>query len=530
MKKLLALLLALTMLMVVFTSCNTNQPQNVSSDNISTGEEDIGGEDDPYFEPEDPVVDPEPEIEEENLSPVMLRANNILLGEDQEYIQSALEKDANGKIVANNYRLKQFIKKLRANKSISLVFFGAQNIAADGGYTERFTAWIDAETTGNIDSYECGLPGVTSEDAVYRVKHDILDRNPDLVFIDLTVVDNFGGGAKNRAPYYENIIRRVLAESNAAVVIISNAAAEGNSYRQNASNPDPMITAAEYHKEIAEFYNLPFIDMQNATWDIVSLLVDKRPYGQVPVCNWPVFGMTANHLSDTGHKNLAEMMKALILNVEKETVTDKAPNYGNTANENTFLHKNNSYMNYDYMDAMDIYYTTDVVGMGTLKENAGYSLINERNAALSQWSKRADYNGSNQFFQAFRPLLSEPGAVTLESAPIIINLPEVTKENKANLHIAFEEATGGKAGVPFSLYRYTCYDKNGKIIGGQGKVTSSPFLWSETPQDWTYTGQTIKLLEGTVQVKFEIYCAGGYMRLYGIGRTQEITGRTNANY
>ena len=90
-------------------------------------------------------------------------------------------------------------------------------------------------------------------------------------------------------------------------------------------------------------------------------------------------------------------------------------------------------MTYDYIDAMDLYYSTDVAGLGKLKNNAGYSLVNKKNASLSQWSKAADHNGTSQYFQAFRPLLSAADADIKESAPIIINMPEVTKTNKVIL-------------------------------------------------------------------------------------------------
>ncbi len=523
MKKLLAILLALTMLALVFTACK-EVPADVSSDIISSEPEE-----DPYIEEPWEEI-PEEEIPESNLSAVQLRANNIQMGEDQEYIQACLVKDKNGKVSGNNYRLKQFIKKVYANKDVNVVFFGGQNVGVDGGYTDKFIAWLDSETTGYISSYEASFPGITSDDAIFRVKHDIVDRDPDIVFLDMTVQDAFGGGAKNRAVYFENMVRKVLEETDAAVVIISNAAAEVNSYRQNNSNPDPMITAAEYHKAIAEHYDVAYVDFHNATWDIVSLLVDKKPYGQIPVCSWPIFGESNTDLSDVGHKNLSEALIALIENVKAETKTDAKPSYGSKTNVNTYLYKNNSYMNFDYMDVMDIYYSTDVVGMGKLKNNAGYSLENLKGASLAQWSKAADHNGTSQFFQAFRPLLSAADADIKESAPIIINMPEVTKTNKAYLHVAFDPVTSGSQTIPFSMFRYTCYDKNGKVIGGEGKRSLTKPSWTETPTNWTYNGNVIELREGTVKVVFEIYCPAGYIRLYGVSRTQTITGRTNVNY
>ena len=538
MKKLLAIVLALVMVMTVFAACTPKKPGPVSSDVIDTPSDDWSEEDwgeDDWVE-EDWVEEDfgEEDVEDPNanISPVQLRANNIQLGEDMEYIQSGIIRDKNGKVKANNYRLKQFINKMNSGKNIKVCFFGGQNVGIEGGYSDRFISWLEPEANGYVTSYEASFPGIISDAAIFRTKHDVIDQNPDLVFLDFTVQDAFGGGAKNRAPIFENMVRKILAESDAAVVIISNVAAEINSYRQNNSNPDPMTTAAEYHKAIAEYYGVPFIDFHNATWDIVSLLVDKKPYGQIPVCSWPIFGQTNTDLTDVGHKNLSEMMKALILAVKDEKTTDKAVTLGKTSDANTYLYKNNSYMTYDYIDAMDLYLGTNLrTGSSSSlpSQIAGYSLAylerDKNKAAYSQWSKYGDYNGSNQFFQAFRPLLSSATADTLISAPIVIDMPKVTKENKAFLHVAYEQTTGGKQTIPFSLVRYTCYDENGKIIGGEGKRYSSPALWKETPTNWAYDGYRIELREGTVRVEFEIYAGSGYIRLYGVGRTQTINGK-----
>lgn len=525
MKKLLAMLLALVMILGVFAACTPQNPAPNSSDVIDT-DDDWDDWDDFEDDFSDDFVDDfiEEDVPNANLNPVQLRANNIQMGEDAEFIQAGIIKDKSGKVAANNYRMKNFIKKFRANKDLKVVYFGGDNVGVDGGFTDRFTSWLDGESTGFVSSYEASFPGITSTDAVFRVKHDVIDQKPDLVFLDFAVQDAFEDSAKTRAPIFENIVRRILAETDAALVIISNAAAEVNTYRQNNSNPDPMATAGEYHKAIAEFYGVPFIDFHNATWDVVSLLVDKRPYGQIPVCYWPVFGTSNTDLTDVGHKNLSEMMKALITNIEAEKTTDTAKTLGATTNTATYLYKDNGYMTYDYIDAMDIYLSTSVYDKKLPAHDAGYSMENYK-GSISKWSKASDYNGTRQFFQAFRPLLEESTDEVKVSAPLIFNIPEVTKENEAYLHVAYEQTTGGSATIPFSLYRYTCYDKNGKIIGGTGKQVLSPRLWKETPTNWGYDGERIKLKEGTVRVTFEIYARAGYIRVYGIGRTQTMSGK-----
>ena len=535
MKKLLAILLALVMLVGSFAACTPKDQAPVSSDIIDDYDdwEDDSWEDDWDDSWDDDFGDIEVDDPLSNLSPVQIRANNIQMGEDAEYIQAGILKEESGKVKANNFRMKQFINKMyNTTQDIKVCYLGGINVGVDSGYADRFTSWLDAEAKGYVTSYEASFPGIVSEDAVYRVKHDVIDQNPDIVVLDLAVQDGFGGSAKNRAPVFENIVRKILAETkNTAVVVVSSAAAEINSYRQNANNPDPMITAGEYHQAIAEYYGVPFIDFHNATWDIVGLLVDKKPYGQIPVCNWGIFGQDNTKITDVGHKNLSEMLKALVLNVKAEKTVDEEKTFGNVNDPDTFLYKDNSYMTCDYIDIMDLYTATNVRtgNKGKPSNIAGYSLgfaeWDTKKAAYSQWSKAADYNGTKQFMQAFRPLLSAATADIKVSAPITVLMPEVTKENKAFIHVAFEQTTGGNQTIPFSLYRYTCYDKNGKIIGGAGKQVASPSLWKETPQDWAYNGQKIELKEGTVRVEFEIYAKSGYIRVYGIARTQTIEGK-----
>ena len=565
MKKLLAILLALVMVLGMFTACTPKKPGPVSSDIIDTSSDDDYYDDDEDFD-EDEDWDEDEDFDEDedwdedfdedeydeddeddkddkddegdiedpyaNLSPVQLRANNIQMGEDAEYIQAGIIKDKNGKVVANNNRMKKFIEKLHTKgQNVKVCYFGGENISVDSGYTDRFTSWLDSEAASYVSSYEASFPGIVSTDAIYRVKHDVIDQKPDLVVLDFAVQDSFGGGAKNRAPIFENMVRRILAETDAAVVIVSNIGAEVNSYRQNANNPDPMVTAAEYHHAVAEYYGVPFIDFYNATWDIISLLVDKRPYGQVPVCSWGIFGESNTDLTNVGHINLAEMLKALVKNIEAEKTTDKPVKLGKVSDTSSYLYKNNSYMTYDYIDAMDIYLSTDVVGYKPgVKSYAGYSMENKKGASLAQYSKKSDYNGTSQCFQAFRPLLSAATADVKEAAPLIFNIPEVTKENKAYIHVAYDPVTGpgsGSSSIPFALVRITCYDKNGKIIGGEGKRFLTHPYWLETPQNWTYDGQKLELKEGTVKVVYEMYAGSGYIQIFGIGRTQTIKGKVS---
>ena len=268
-----------------------------------------------------------------------------------------------------------------------------------------------------------------------------------------------------------------------------------------------MVTAAKYHKEIAEFYGVPVIDFQESTWEVISTLVDKKPYGEVPLCSWPIFGTTNTALTDVGHKNLSAMIIDLIDMARETKITDKALKLASTSKTSSYLYKNNSHMTYDYIDFMDIYYLTSYSGYTKNKTTAGgygfLTYVDENGKSwksLSKWSKKADRNGSGQYLTGFRPLLESSTATRKDRAPIYMQIPEVTKTNKAYINFTVDPVTGGTTYV-------VCYDKDGKEISSKSSGIFRKH--TETAQAWSYQ-KLWELPEGTCKVNLSIYYGAGY--------------------
>ncbi len=107
--------------------------------------------------------------------------------------------------------LPNFFSKLEAGKPVRIAYLGG-SITAQAGWRVLTLSWFrkhypDAE----IDEINAAIGGTGSDLGVFRLEHDVLKHNPDLLFVEFAVND--GGAPPDRIHRaMEGILRQTIAD------------------------------------------------------------------------------------------------------------------------------------------------------------------------------------------------------------------------------------------------------------------------------------------------------------------------------
>lgn len=175
----------------------------------------------------------------------------------------------------NVSRMQNQIKRAQNGEEVTVAYIG-------GSITEGLTAGADAcyakltyqhfaKTYGkgdNVKYVNAGLSGTPSTLGVLRLDRDVLQKKPDIVFIEFAVNDGSDSAYQSS---YESMVRMLLeSDRNIAVVLLFARTAEGYS-------------AQSYMKQIGSYYSLPMIsyadaltymiDNKQMTWEDFSTMI-----------------------------------------------------------------------------------------------------------------------------------------------------------------------------------------------------------------------------------------------------------------
>ncbi|WP_243186797.1 SGNH/GDSL hydrolase family protein [Clostridium muellerianum] len=138
-----------------------------------------------------------------------------------------------------------------------------------------------------------GVSGTGSNFGVFRLKRDVIDNDPNLVFIEFAVNDRIEN-SYNAAVTIEGILRQLANLKNKPAVVI-------------LITPTGLSDAcSSVHKRIAYYYDAPVIDIQ----DYVYRHIGKEEY------SWKDISIDNFHPNDKGHEIYAEC----IINSIKENL------------------------------------------------------------------------------------------------------------------------------------------------------------------------------------------------------------------
>lgn len=195
-------------------------------------------------------------------------------------------------------------EKLQQDKHLVIGYFGGSITegagASDGSKTSwraLVTEWFRHEAPdARIEEINAAIGGTGSDFGAFRCKRDLLDKKPDLVFLEFAVNDS--EQAAKRAPYYEGIIRQILQSNpSAQIIAVYTVNKASDSYPRGETPP-----AVSSEQEIAGHYGLAGINVGKALSETI----------QSGKARWEDLTTDSTHPSDAGHKLYASEVIAFL--------------------------------------------------------------------------------------------------------------------------------------------------------------------------------------------------------------------------
>ena len=164
-------------------------------------------------------------------------------------------------------------------------------------YVDRVANWFASKFENTtVNKVNAGFSGTPSFLGTFRLEHDVLSHNPDLIIVEFSVNDlgNYQLDQGYMLDAYESVIRKSL-ESGAAVVAVFTV---NNLYYTSTNIGNSW---QNYHKLIADHYNIPTVSYHNAIY----------PNGQW-ITEWTKLSGDNVHPNVAGHALLANCITSYL--------------------------------------------------------------------------------------------------------------------------------------------------------------------------------------------------------------------------
>jgi len=118
------------------------------------------------------------------------------------------------------------IRKLKSGAETTIVALGdslTQGWMVRKGYIDFMEEMLrETFPESRFHLINCGIPGDTAEGGLYRLRGDVLDFNPDCVFVQFALNDAFCGySAAQFKQYIQRIIHEIRDDCDAEIVLIT---------------------------------------------------------------------------------------------------------------------------------------------------------------------------------------------------------------------------------------------------------------------------------------------------------------------
>jgi len=145
-------------------------------------------------------------------------------------------------------KLNNTISKLESGEKLTICGLGdslTEGWMVRKGYTEFLVEFIAEEyKKSNVNFINRGIPGDTAEGGLYRLRGDVLDRDPGLVLVQFGLNDAYMGYPVGR--YRSNIsaiAENIINDTEAEIILLTSSL---------IFDPDENAMAEEYYSAMAE--------------------------------------------------------------------------------------------------------------------------------------------------------------------------------------------------------------------------------------------------------------------------------------
>lgn len=163
----------------------------------------------------------------------------------------------------NQARLAKVIKQLQNGGSVTVSYLGGSITQGSSAgdelcYAKLTSDWlVEQFPDAKIVYANAGIGATGSYIGIHRAERDVLERSPNLVFVDFSVNDTSDRMSINNSAY-ESLIRKLWnSDSQPAIICLAMTQEDGTSVQ-------------DAHYEIAKKYDIPMISYRNAILDVID--------------------------------------------------------------------------------------------------------------------------------------------------------------------------------------------------------------------------------------------------------------------
>ena len=225
--------------------------------------------------------------------------------------QNAYHHDPN---VAEELRVRDglpnFFAKLEAGGPVRIAYLGG-SITAASGWRPKTLAWFKSQfPKAEVVEINAAISGTGSDYGACRIAHDVLARNPDLVFMEHRV----NGGAGFEAKSVEGIVRQVWRENPRIDLCLVYTIAQWM-LKDAQAGKNPGFGAIM--EGVADAYGIPSIDLgvEIAKREKAGSLIFQT---NIPVAGKLVFSSDGVHPGDAGHAVYCDVIARSMLTMKAE--------------------------------------------------------------------------------------------------------------------------------------------------------------------------------------------------------------------
>ncbi len=197
--------------------------------------------------------------------------------------------------------------RLKYNGDVRIAFIGGSITAANAGWRTQTFEWLQAQyPRAKLTEINAAIGGTGSDLGAYRIKEQVLDNHPDLVFVEFAVNDA-GADPRTIRRSMEGMVRKIWKnDPTTDIVFVYTLTDAFEQIYQGGSFPKAVIA----DEQVADHYGIPSIHLG---LEVVQQVIDNQMVMKFPATPTPqetaslgkrkVFSNDGIHpLSDTGHK------------------------------------------------------------------------------------------------------------------------------------------------------------------------------------------------------------------------------------
>ncbi|MFC5470649.1 SGNH/GDSL hydrolase family protein [Cohnella suwonensis] len=200
----------------------------------------------------------------------------------------------------NNNRVKKAIEKARQGREVTIVYLGGSITEGHSAGPERNYARLSCDcfsraygTGHNVKFVNAGMSGTNSLLGLIRVERDVLQYEPDIVFVEFAVNDSRDTTSMKA---FESLLARLFgSETHPAVVLLFTVMETGYS-------------AQNEMEQIGERFDIPMISVKDAV--MMEIQAGKM--------TWQDYSNDSTHPDLNGHELIAEFIKYYYATVDRE--------------------------------------------------------------------------------------------------------------------------------------------------------------------------------------------------------------------